>query len=66
MDLKDLEKMLKVCRKQGVDEISVGGVSVKFGAMPRKQDSTADEVEQDVADSISYEELVYGAVREGL
>lgn len=33
-NLKDLEKLLKLCRKQGVLEINVHGVSFKLGDLP--------------------------------
>lgn len=32
--LSDLRKLLKLCREQGVDEIDVHGVKLKFGDMP--------------------------------
>lgn len=33
-NLKDLSALLKLCRKQGVNEITLGNVSIKFGDMP--------------------------------
>lgn len=33
-NLKDLEKLLKLCRKQGVTEINLGSVSLKLGDLP--------------------------------
>lgn len=33
-NLKDLEKLLKLCRKQGVTEINLGEVSFKLGDLP--------------------------------
>lgn len=32
--LKDLEKLLKLCRKQGITEIELLGTKVKFGDLP--------------------------------
>ncbi len=32
--LKDLEKLLKLCRKQGVTEIKLGVVELKLGDLP--------------------------------
>lgn len=32
--LKDLEKLLKLCRKQGVQEIDIHGVKIKLGDLP--------------------------------
>lgn len=33
-DLKQLQAFLKLCRKQGVTEISFGDCNVKFGDLP--------------------------------
>lgn len=35
-DLKDFDKLLKICRKQGVTEVSFQGISLKFGDLPHK------------------------------
>lgn len=35
-NLKDLEKLLKLCRKQGVTEINLGEVSFKLGDLPQE------------------------------
>jgi hypothetical protein len=32
--LKDLERLLKLCRKQGVTELTIGEVSLKLGDLP--------------------------------
>ncbi len=45
--LKDLEKLLKLCRKQGVDEIKLGDVSLKFGELPLERRQSADEPQAD-------------------
>lgn len=51
-NLKELEKLLKLCRKQGVTEITLGGeVSFKLGELP-KNASSAEEIE-DVEEAIS-------------
>ena len=34
MDLKELKAILKLCRAQGVTDITLEGVSIKFGEMP--------------------------------
>lgn len=34
-DLKDLQKLLKLCRAQGITEIKLQGVEIKFGDMPQ-------------------------------
>lgn len=36
-NLKELEKLLKLCRKQGVTEIKLGSVELKLGDMPVSQ-----------------------------
>lgn len=33
-NLKDLEKLLKLCRKQGVVEMDLGSVKIKLGDLP--------------------------------
>lgn len=33
-DLKDLQKLLKLCRSQGITDIKIHGVEIKFGEMP--------------------------------
>lgn len=41
--LKDLEKLIKLCRKQGLTEIDLGGVvSFKLGDLPQGQSVTSD------------------------
>ncbi len=40
-DLKDLKGLLKLCRSQGVTEIELGEVKLKFGDMPAKEDWSA-------------------------
>lgn len=43
-DLRELQALLKLCRKQGVTDITVGGVSIKFGDLPPRK---AGEPEKD-------------------
>jgi len=33
-DLKELKAILKLCRAQGVTDITIGAVAIKFGEMP--------------------------------
>jgi len=33
-NIKDLEKLLKICRKQGVQEIDLGTIKFKLGELP--------------------------------
>ena len=56
-DLKDFEKFLKICRKQGVSEVSANGISVKLSDLPNKQ----TEAETDIipTDEMSEDELMF-------
>lgn len=36
-DLKDLQKLFKLCRAQGVNSIKLGGVEISFGDLPMTQ-----------------------------
>ncbi len=57
-DLKDLEKFLKICRKQGVTDISCAGVTVKLGEMASKPGDTADDDIQ-TPDALTDEQLAF-------
>ncbi len=46
-DLKDLQHMLKLCRKYGVTEIDFGTTKVKLGDMPKEKDDVDDDVPND-------------------
>jgi len=59
--LKDLEKLLKLCRKQGVTEISTSEVSLKLGELPSKVSS--EEIDDNELDD---NELVLPAFDEPL
>lgn len=43
-NLKDLEKILKLCRKQGVTELKLNGCEFKLGDMPQDTSSKAIEI----------------------
>lgn len=43
--LKDLEKMLKLCRRQGVLEIDFHGVKVKLGDLPQEVQTASPDQE---------------------
>lgn len=60
-DLKEFEKFLKICRKQGVTEVTLAGVAVKLGEMPNKS-SAQDESEEIPTDELSPEQLMFYAV----
>lgn len=58
-DLKELEKFLKICRKQGVTDISFEGISVKLGALPTKTEDSSDEIP---TDELTPEQMMFYAV----
>lgn len=56
-DLSELQKFLKLCRKQGVKEIKFDGLVVSFGDLPRKQeDDESDEIQ---TEEPSIEQLMF-------
>lgn len=46
-DLKDLQKLLKLCRAQGITEIKLQGVEIKFGDLPNNNISMGEVSTQD-------------------
>ena len=44
-NLKDLEKLLKLCRKQGVQEIDLGTIKFKLGNTPMDRTQVESDVE---------------------
>lgn len=57
--LKDLEKLLKLCRKQGVTELDLHGVSFKLGDLPVDQSQVEEpQVPADALVDISTEDLM--------
>lgn len=52
-DIKELEKLLKMCRKQGVTELTIEGASFKLGDLPIK----GNDVEAVLEDPQSEEDL---------
>lgn len=57
---KELGPLLKLCRKFGVTEISLEGVSIKFGAMPERKASDDDSESDDVqTDALTPEQLMF-------
>lgn len=58
-DLKELQALLKLCRKQGITEIKLEGVEIKFGDLPKKT-SDSDETEGDIpTDELTPEQLMF-------
>lgn len=60
-DLKDFEKFLKICRKQGVSDVSFQGICVKLGEAPNKTSDDSDEIP---TDELSPDELLYYHLKE--
>ena len=67
-ELKDLEKLFKLCRKQGISEMEIQGIKFKLGDMPQQVSrGTSDEAEVDPENPyagfpggiLSNEELAY-------
>ncbi len=56
-DLKEFEKFLKICRKQGVSDVSLQGITVKLGEMPTKGE--VEQSEEIPTDELSPDELMY-------
>lgn len=63
-DLKELEKFLKICRKQGVTDISFAGVSVKLGELPSKS-MDSDDSSDIPTDELTPEQMMFYAVGGG-
>lgn len=63
--LEDLATVLKICRKQGVSNISLEGISVRFHEQPKKspQQELADDAEP-VSDGPTEEQLLFMSVGE--
>lgn len=41
-DLKDLQKLLKLCRAQGITDFKMNGLEIKFGDLPITQRALSD------------------------
>ncbi len=46
-NLKDLEKLFKLCRKHGITEIDLSRTSFKLGDLPTKEENQLAETETD-------------------
>ena len=47
-DIKDLDKLFKLCRKQGITEFKMNGVEIKFGDLPQQVGSISNLTEEEV------------------
>lgn len=61
-DLKELEKLFKICRKQGVLDLSFEGVTVKFGELPTKAGSQSEDLEEVPTEGLTPEQMMFYAV----
>ncbi len=60
MDIKEVERLLKMLRKQGVLEFSGMGCTVKLGDLPTEEKEYTDEPKNETAnlDELSPEEIL--------
>lgn len=58
--LEELSVFLKICRKQGVTDITFEGVSVKLGELPKKARRDDDAGDSEVeTDGLTDEQLMF-------
>jgi tryptophan synthase alpha subunit len=62
-DLKEIEKFLKLCRKQGVESVIFEGLTVKFGDMPSKPTSETQVESDPLAEELTDDQLMFYAVQ---
>lgn len=60
-DLKKFERILRICRRQGVTNFTIENMSIIFGDLPMK-DGNVDAADAFPTDELSPEELMYYAV----
>ncbi len=58
-DLKELQALLKLCRKQGVTEITLEGTCIKFGSLPVRKSTDDDDHDDMETDSLTPEQLMF-------
>lgn len=59
-NLKELKAILKLCRSQGVTDITIGNVTIKFGDMPMvAKNGEMVAAEEDVSLTPSDEDMAY-------
>lgn len=47
-DLKDLQKLFKICRAQGITEFKMNGIDIKFGDLPQSASQSQIMSEEDI------------------
>lgn len=65
-NLKELEKLLKLCRKQGITELEMQGMHFKFGDLPEEQGGEEKEEGLGGPAVPSPEELAYWSAQDPL
>ncbi len=68
IDIKELQALLKLCRKQGVLEITSEGLCIKFGDLPKRKatDDDAEDGDEVTTDGLTPEQMLfYSAPTEG-
>lgn len=58
-DLKDLQSLLKLCRKQGVIELSMSDLVIKFGDLPLRKTGDTEESDEISSDTLTPEQLIF-------
>lgn len=53
-DLSDLKKLLRLCRSQGVTEIKLGTIELKFGDMPKDvpRETTQEDIDHQIDEMV--------------
>lgn len=58
--LKEFTEFLKICRKQGVKSVTLAGVTVELGDLPRKQDDSDEKESREIPlDQMTPEQLMF-------
>jgi hypothetical protein len=58
-DLKELEALLTLCRKQGVTELTIGDCSLKLGELPPPKSRKKHKDEAFTSDELTDEQLMF-------
>lgn len=61
-DLAELQKLLKLCRKQGVTEIKLGDIAIKFGDGVRDMSEQLEASDEIPAPELTPDQLIYYSV----
>jgi len=61
--LKDLESVLKLCRKQGIDSLEIDGIKIVFGETPSKANLNTDNKDPETPAEPSEEDLLMWSVQ---